>query len=190
MLVEPELLKLCVRKDRKAQFQLYRNCFDVLMGVCMRYERNREDATELLNMGFLKILTNLDKYKSDAPFEPWIKRIMINTIIDEYRKKNKSRAASIEYHALEEDGYFNKHVDYNEADQQFDAEELENMMKLLPPISRQVFNLHVIDGYNHKEIGAMLSISDGTSKWHVSFARKKLKEMLNKSLNKLHTAES
>jgi len=186
MNISNELLHACIKKDRKSQFQLYKSCFDVLMSVCMRYEKNREEATALLNMGFLKILKNLDKRQEKVPFEAWIRRIMINTVIDEYRK-NKKTAGLIEYEDFQEETQHNQLYDHNEADKQFDAEELENMIKRLPPISQKVFNLHVIDGYSHKEIGTMLNISDGTSKWHVAFARQKLKGMIGKTLSTIQT---
>ncbi len=74
-------------------------------------------------------------------------------------------------------------MDYNEADKKFDAEELQMMIRSLPPVSQKVFNIYVIDGYNHKEIGEQLNISEGTSKWHLSSARKKLKSLMRKLLN-------
>ena len=74
-------------------------------------------------------------------------------------------------------------MDYNEADKRFDEEELLIMIRQLPPMSQKVFNLYVIDGYNHKEIGEQLNISEGTSKWHLSSARQKLKAMLRKLIN-------
>lgn len=182
--IDEELLSLCIQKDRKAQFQLYRDCYSILMSVCLRYEKNKEDATSLLNLGFLKVLNNLEKYSKQAPFEAWIRRIMINTIIDEFRK-NRKQKETIEYSDPSEDRGTNVQVSYNDADQQFDAEELQLMLTRLPVLSQKVFNLHVIDGYSHKEIGNMLNMSDGTSKWHVSFARKKLREMISAAMNKL-----
>ena len=181
MNIPEELLKSCIKKDRKAQFQLYRNCFSILMSVCLRYEKNREDATSLLNLGYLKILTNLEKYNTQAPFEAWIRRIMINVIIDEYRK-NRKQSEMIEFQDLENSELAGERVEWNEADRRFDAEELQGMLEELPPISQKVFNLHVIDGYSHKEIAQMLEISDGTSKWHVSYARQRLRELVQKKL--------
>jgi len=175
--INPQLLKDCQNKDRRAQFQLYKRCFSLLMGVCMRYKKDRDEAAEMVNIGFMKILKNIDKYRSEAPFGAWIKRIMINTIIDEFRKNRKVKEL-IETTDFED---FNDNVglvDYNTADQMFDAEQLEELIKRLPPMSQKVFNLFAIDGFSHKEVGKMLGISDGTSKWHLSFARKKLKEML------------
>ena len=179
MLVEKSLLLDCQNNKRRAQFELYHKCYGILMSICLRYQRNSGDAEELLNMVFLKIVTKLDKYNSDVPFEAWIRRIMINTIIDEFRKNKKAKAV-IEY--TDFNGIHEaRSVSLNEADLKFEAEELENMIRLLPPVSQKVFNMHVLDGYSHKEIAEKMEISVGTSKWHVSNARKILRGMLEKA---------
>lgn len=180
-MIDVQLLKACKRKDRMAQHQLYKRCFSFLMSVCIRYKKDHDEARAILNMGFLKILTNLDKYKTNVPFEAWSRRIMINTIIDEFRKNRKERE-NTEYSNFEQVEQYNDHIDFNTADRQFDAEELEMMIKTLPSISQKVFNLFAIDGYSHKEISEMLDMSTGTSKWHVSFARKELKKMIAEKL--------
>lgn len=151
------------------------------MSICSRYEKNRDDAEALLNQGFLKIVTKLNLYNPDVPFEAWIRRIMINTVIDEFRK-NKKQNDTIEYTNFE-DQHYNLSVDMNDAAKKFDAEELEIMLQKLPKVSQKVFNLHVLDGYSHKEIGEMLNISVGTSKWHVSNARNLLKKMIHQTIN-------
>lgn len=181
--MEKQLLQDCKAGNRKAQYQLYRQCFAYLMGVCYRYKHNEADAAAMLNAGFLKILTNLDKYRPEVPFEAWSKRIMINTIIDEFRKNRKVREL-IDYKDFTETDSYDDLVDFNEAAQQFDAEELENLIKKLPPVSQKVFNLYAIDGYKHREISELLDINVGTSKWHLSFARKKLQEMLKDLMRK------
>lgn len=180
MEIEKELLDACKKEERRAQFELYKRCYSVLMSVCMRYERNKEDAEFMLNQVFYKILTHLVRYDETAPFEAWIRRIAINTQIDEFRKKSRSK---IDYHEQPMDVAPLTVMDYNEADKKFDAEELERMIRMLPPVSQKVFNLYVIDGYNHKEIGEQLNISEGTSKWHLSSARKKLRSLMRKLLN-------
>jgi RNA polymerase sigma-70 factor (ECF subfamily) len=187
MLIEESLLLDCQNNKRRAQFELYHKCFGILMSICLRYHRNRSDAEEVLNMGFLKIVTKLDKYNSDVPFEAWIRRIMINTIIDEFRKNKKAKAA-IEYTDFNGIHESNS-VSFNEADLSFEAEELENMIQTLPPVSQKVFNMHVIDGYSHKEVAEKMNISVGTSKWHVSNARKLLRKMIEdvKSTTKYYT---
>lgn len=178
--IEKELIDACIKESRKAQFELYKKCYSLLMSICMRYEKNKEDAEALLNQAFFKILTNLKKRPENAPFEAWIRRITINTVIDEYRKKKRSQLDYLEEPMLVAPI---SEMSYNEADQKLDAEDLENIIKQLPPVSQTVFNLYVIDGYNHKEIGEKLNISEGTSKWHLSSARKKLKTLMRKILS-------
>ena len=107
---------------------------------------------------------------------------MINTVIDEFRKNRKVQEL-IEYTNFEEEERYADQFDYNAADKQFDAEEIEAMIKLLPPMSQKVFNLYAIDGFTHKEVAEMLAISEGTSKWHLNSARKKIKEMMLKRSN-------
>lgn len=183
MNIDAKLLQACIAKNRKAQYQLYKSCFGLLMGVCIRYKKDEDEARAVLNVGFLKILNNLEKRKEKVPFEAWIRRIMINTIIDEFRKNRKEREY-IEYTDFQTSPTYNQHVDYNEADKEFDVQALEHLIKQLPAMSQKVFNLYIIDGYSHKEVGDLLGISDGTSKWHLSNARKLLKKKLHKSLNK------
>lgn len=183
MNINRQLLLDCQKGDRKAEYQLYRSCFPLLMSVCMRYKKEEAAAAAVLNTGFLKILKGLSKYQSSVPFEAWIRRIMINTIIDEFRRDRKVREL-IEYKDftnLPENE--STQLDFNKADQQFDAEQLEALIRRLPPVSQKVFNLFAIDGYSHMEIGEMLGISNGTSKWHLSSARKKLQEMMQELIN-------
>jgi RNA polymerase sigma-70 factor (ECF subfamily) len=153
----------------------------------MRYLRNENDAVEVLNIGFLKILNKLDQRKAHVPFEAWIRRVMINTVIDEYRKRRKYEETEQQVDFSEYGAHEAVHVDYNAAERKFDAAAIEALIRQLPAVSQQVFNLHAIDGYSHKEIAEMLGISDGTSKWHVSFARKKLKEWLAQAMKVMHT---
>jgi len=152
------------------------------MSVCVRYKKDHDEAAASVNEGFLKILNNLDKYDSKVPFEAWIKRIMINHVIDEFRKNRKVQEL-IEYADFSERNEKDDPVDYNEADILFDAGDIEEMIKTLPPVTQKVFNLFAIDGYAHKEIAEFLKMSEGTSKWHLNSARKKLKDLLNKNVN-------
>ena len=178
-MTDSQLRKDALRGDRRAQFKLYQQCFQVLMGVCMRYRRSEDEAAAMVNEGFLKIITHLGKYKEGVPFEAWIRRIMINTLIDDFRKNRKVNEL-IENRDFTDTDNDHGLVDFNLADLNFEASELEAMIRALPPMSQKVFNLFAIDGYGHKEIADMLGISEGTSKWHLSFARKKLRERLAK----------
>lgn len=136
----------------------------------------------MLNQAFLKILDNLDLLPGHVPFAAWAKRITINTLIDDFRKNRKVKEliASTSIQDLPE---AQGGVDYNEADKQFDAEQLEGFIRQLPPMTSKVFNLFAIDGYPHTEISKMLDISEGTSRWHLASARKKLQEMIRNAMN-------
>lgn len=177
-MVSEELISKCMKDDRKAHYELYRLCYGILMSVCMRYGKSQEESAELMNIGFLKIVKNLNKYKLHVPFEAWIRRIMINTIISEYHKENKHR----------------KHIDSNVQDfervdngselnlgeSNMHVEVIMKALNLLPDTSRRVINMYVFDGLSHDEISNVLGISQGTSKWHLHEARKKLKLILSK----------
>lgn len=176
--MDKALLEACQKNDRRAQEKLYEWCYVKLMPMCARYHKNDEDARHVLNIGFVKIVKNLDKL-GEAPFEAWIRRIMKNTIIDEFRKtKNYVELIDIKETDRELDLKSNK-VE-NSVWSKLETDILMGMLKRLPEVSRKVFNLYVIDGYTHKEIGQMLEMSDGTSKWHLSNARKLLREMVLK----------
>lgn len=145
------------------------------MSICIRYTRNQDKAKEVLNLGFYKILTSLNKYDQQSPIKPWIRKIMINTLINEF-KKEKLHHQNVMY----VDTYFEEesYSELNECISRSNAQELYNIIAQLAPASRHVFNLYFIDGYKHKEIADMLGITEGTSKWHLNSAREKLKELL------------
>lgn len=167
--VAPELIKRCLNEDRKAQFELYRLCFAFMMRISFRYATQRADAEALVNLAFCKVLFGLDKYDAQYPFGAWLKRITVNTAIDEYRK-NARRIETYPEEVVEDNFH-----DFDPMSQQFAAEELMQMIRDLPEQSRQIFNLYAIDGYMHKEISEMLGVSVSASKWHVANARKLLK---------------
>lgn len=179
MTIQPQLIALCVKQDRKAEYELYKQTYSYLMGICMRYSKDKDSASESLNIGFLKILKNLSSYKPEIPFKAWIRRVMVNTLIDEYRK-NKREKEKVTY--VQE--YFDSSdfSDVNEALSKISYNQLLVQINLLPEATKKVFNLFAIDGYSHKEIGEMLSISEGTSKWHLNAARQKLKEYIENSV--------
>jgi RNA polymerase sigma-70 factor (ECF subfamily) len=187
--VNRELIDLCIRKNRRAQNKLYELCFGILMSICLRYEKNEEDARYMLNVGFMKIITNLTKFTDEMTFEYWMRRIMINTLIDEYRKKKK-----INEHFVNAELDSNYHVvsltSWNSAELKFQAEELEIMIRQLPSDTQNVFNLFAIDGYSHKEISEKMSMPVGTTKWHVSKARDILGKLIAEKSNKIKVRTS
>ena len=177
------LLKDCIKGKRRAQFDLYKQCYPILMRVCRRYRKNEDEVAAMVNEGFLKILNNLKKYDPKTPFEAWIKRIMINTLIDDFRKNRKEKENTI-YAETQKLVVLGKALDYNEADRYFDAEHIKNIIHQLPVINKQIFNLHAIDGFSHKEIAAQFGFSEGTSKWYLSNARQQIKALLKKEMKR------
>lgn len=167
-----ELLKKVQSYDRRAQLELYQLCYPVLIGVARRFRKNDEDHKTLVNNAFMKIVQNLDKYQ-DIRFFSWIKRIITNEIIDDFRRSKN-------YHALfqQDTSIEGKDAVHAEAEYELNQAHLHAMLQQLSEPTRVVFNLFVVDGYSHREIGEMLGISEQTSKWHTKVARKKLKELL------------
>ena len=144
-----------------------------MIGLCMRYTRNEEDAMEVLHNGFLKVFKYLGTYDtSKASLYTWIKTIMVNSAIDviRARQKFKNQVELKENHDI-------GNTD-NEAIQRMGSAEVLQLVQKLPAATQTVFNLYVIEGFNHREIGDILGISDGTSKWHLSEARRQLKQLL------------
>lgn len=178
MHITTEILEACVRNDRRAQKQLYEQCYRMLITVCMRYYSNTEDARFAFNNGFLKIINGLASLDLEQiNFPAWSKRVMVNVLIDEYRK-NKNHDSLI--FAKETDRELELHAENasNDGEASMNYEAIMGLLKTIPPISAHVFTLYVIDGYNHKEIGDLLDITEGTSKWHLSTARKHLRDRL------------
>lgn len=166
-MVTEALIARCIRKEPKAQYELYRTLHGTMLSICTRYERNRQDATARMNQAFLKILENIGNRKSGVPFMPWVRRIVINTVIDDHRR-NKERL-SVE--RLDPPPDPATCVEVNEYLASMEAEAFADLLMNVPPMSRSVFNLHAIDGLPHAEIAELLGMSEGTSKWHVANAR-------------------
>ncbi len=180
MQITGSLLRKCRKNQRKAQLELYRLCYPFLMRVCLRYKKNESDAAEMLNTGMLKILDNLHLYEENVPFEAWAKRIMINTLIDDYRKHRK-RKELIEHTEPHELSTHEHNHAYNESALHMEAEEIRMLINTLPNERKEIFNLFALDGYAHKEIAEMLGININTSRWHVAEARKYLQSRIMNS---------
>ncbi len=145
-----------------------------MMAICWRYAKNQEDAVSFVNAGFLKVLLNIKKYKPEVPFELWLRRVVINEVIDQIRK-NKNYKAAIEIRETEELPHYHVVPPLNET-QEDKLEWIKEKAKELPNMTGKVFNLYAFDGYKHQEIAKMLNISEGTSQWHFSEAKRKLRE--------------
>ena len=179
-MIEAKVIRDCINRDRRAEYLLYKQSFPVLVKVCYRYTSNKDDALDFVNRGFLKILNNLDKYDFEHPYEAWIRRIMVNVIIDEFRK-NKAYKENVRMTEHEDLAAFNsKTYAINEGEKNLLAAEVMEMIQQLPPMAKQVLNLNVFDGFSHKEIGELLGISEAASKWHLFNARNLLKDKFKK----------
>lgn len=143
------------------------------MSVCLRYSENEEDAVEILNDGFLKIFKNIHQYQPENSFKAWIRRIMVNTAIDHYRKyQSPVKVLDIENVANEPSS--------NETYSAIAKEEIMQMVQALPQSYRMVFNLYVVEGYAHKEIAEMMGITESTSRSNLTAANAKLRALLRK----------
>ena len=173
-MVSEALIARCAREEPKAQYELYRELHGLMLSICSRYERNEQDAVAGMNQGFLKVLTKLKDRRTDVPFELWVRRIMINTMIDAYRRNKERKAMETMETQIEESPL----TEVNEYLRQMESEAFAKLLDRVPDMSRKVFNLFIVDGFSHAEIGEMLGISSGTSKWHVSHARQVLQKAL------------
>ncbi len=184
MPVDEKLIERCKSSDERAYYMLYEECYSLMKSISLRYIQDPAEVPVVMNQGFLKVLKSLSKYDTSKPFKAWVGRIVINTAIDYLRKKKRDR----KYQAIDPQEFQsfqgNGQTSWNHADQNFDADELLNLLHRLPDKTAQVFNLFAIDGYSHDEIAQMLGISTGTSKWHVSKAREMLRKLLQDQILK------
>lgn len=161
-----ELIEGCKQQNAKAQGVLYKRYSSVLFGICLKYSPNRAEAEDNLQDAFITIFSRIEQYQGKGSFEGWIKRITVNTALQKYRKKKV-------YDISNEQQIEDVQVEIEKTDIPLDF--LLKIIQELPDRYRLVFNLYVLDGYSHKEIAAMLGISDGTSKSNLARARMILK---------------
>lgn len=171
-MTENELIDACLRGDSKAQSRLYHTHARKMMGVCLRYAASRDEAQDILQEGFIKVFEKLGGFQKQGSFEGWIRRIMVNTALDHYRKL-RQRASEADLDAVE--WSLDAGTDTAAA---VHAEELLKIIQNIPAGYRVVFNLYAIEGYSHKEIADQLGISENTSKTQFMRARSFLKNVL------------
>ncbi len=156
---------------------LYQKYSSKMYGVCLRYSGNVEDANDLLQEGFIKVFKNLTKFRGEGSFEGWIRRIFVNTSIEQFRKKVKLyNVTEVQENTIEDH-------DLNILDT-LAEKDIISLVNELSPGYKAVFNMHVVEGYSHKEIADILEINEGTSKSQLARAKGVLKKLLEKRLNK------
>lgn len=169
---EFDLIEGCRAGDRKMQQILYNKFSAKMYAVCLRYSGNADDAQDLLQEGFIKIFKNLDRYRGEGSFEGWIRRIFVNTSIEYYRKKSALQKVIDPADIIVEDKSWNILDNFAEGD-------IIKLIQQLSPGYKLVFNMHVIEGYSHKEIGEILGINEGTSKSQLARAKMVLKKLIS-----------
>lgn len=184
MVIDSELLKKCLQGKRRAYNSLYEKLFSYLMGVCIRYNSNYDEAEAAVNEIFLKIIINLKHYEPQKNILPWVKTIAINHLNDEFRK---SKAQKNSFLINDDMGQYENEIGDIKIEGILEAKDLLKMVQNLPTACRRIFNLYAIDGYNHREIAEMLLINEGTSKTQLHIARFKLQKMIHDEQNKIKT---
>lgn len=167
-----ELIQGCERNERASQEKLYRLFYGRMMFLVCRYIDHDEQAEEVLNNGFLRAFKRIGQYGFKGSFEGWLRKVMFHCVSD-YVKQHSRYSENVVLVEREE------YIDKDQADKLYYNQLLE-LVQALPDSARTVFNLAAIEGFSHREIGKMLNISEGTSKWHLSEARKQLKEKIEK----------
>ena len=170
-----KLIEGCIQGDRRSQQKIYELHYGKMLAVCRRYAKDHDEANDLLQDGFIKVFTKLEKYNNAGSFEGWIRRIIVNNAIDQFRKKkhdflltdSEHLIADEERFDIEDEGFYN-----------IQAQDIVDAMQQLSPAYRTVFNLYVMENYPHKEIAEMLDISVGTSKSNLAKAKQNLRKIL------------
>ncbi len=167
-----EIIEDCMRGNRKAQFELYRLYSRAMYNVCLRMLNNELDAEDLLQQSFVDVFTKLQSFRFESSIGAWIKRIVVNNCIN-FLKKRRLLTESLDdrFHHVAENVPVEK-IHLN-------AEAINDAITRLPDGYRVVFSLYLLEGYDHKEIGQILEISEATSKSQFSRAKKKLKDLLD-----------
>lgn len=166
------LLKGCLDNNRKAQQDLYRHFYGFAMTIALRYSRDEHDAADIMTNAFIRVFKNIHSYDSSkGSLHAWIKRIVVNEGLDHIKSRSRF-SKDVELETVAEPPVNNAVLE------EMGAEEIMNLVKRLPPATHAVFVLYAVEGYNHREIGELLKISEGTSKWHLSEARKTLQKQI------------
>ena len=170
---ERNFIQACVNKELWAQKKLYEDFYGPMKGVCLRYSNNDMDAQDILHEGFIKVFKHIAKYQPGTSLPAWIRRIMVNTSIDYYRKRTRRRTEDM-------GSAYGAEAPNTDPISSLTVEEIIQSVQALTPAYRMVFNLYVIDGYSHREISEQLGITESTSRSNLVKARIKLKAALAK----------
>jgi RNA polymerase sigma factor (sigma-70 family) len=170
-----KIIRGCIKGRSSDQEALFKMFADEMFAVCLYYSPNRVEAEDTLHEGFIKVFQNISAFKGNGSIKGWIRKILVNTALEKYRKKNPMYVLDNEDHAEVED------MQYEDAISIISADHLMQLISELTPQYRMVFNLYALEGLSHKEIAGKLNISEGTSKSNLARARailqKRVKEL-------------
>lgn len=178
---EVQIREGCLRGERKFQQMLYNMLSPKMFAVCLRYAPDYNTAQDLLQEGFVKVFRHIEKFRGDGSFEGWVRRIFVNTAIEHFRKQ-------VNLYAIHDSDVKGFEYYHQGALETLKEQDIMNMIQKLSDGYRTVFNLYVIEGYSHKDIGEMLGISEGTSKSQLARARYLLQKMITDYEQKDNTA--
>jgi RNA polymerase sigma factor (sigma-70 family) len=183
MLLKPtytieQLIARCKAGERKAHELLYKQFSSKMLGVCMRYATDKMEAEDMLQNGFMKLFNKLEDYRGEGSFEGWVRRIMVHSAIEYYRKHHKM-VQVLDVAEMDNEPSVNPAAMTN-----MGVKDLMAIIQQLSPGYKMVFNLYAIEGYTHKEIGEIMGITEGASKSQLSRARTILKDMVLKMEDK------
>jgi RNA polymerase sigma-70 factor (ECF subfamily) len=175
-----DIIKKCASGNVRAQEKLYRMFAPKMFGVCLRYAKDRTEAEDNLQDGFVNVFSNIKKFRHEGSFEGWIRRIMVNVSLSKFRKQHV-------LHPVEDMGQYETQTFSEEILAKIAAEDLIGLIQQLPPRYRMVFNLFVMEGMSHQEISEAMNISEGTSKSNLARAREILKRKVRELYNDIKT---
>lgn len=168
---ETSFINACISNEEWAQKKLYEDHYSMMYPVCLRYANDEEEALDILHEGFIKVFRHISKYTIGTSLKAWIKRIMVNTAIDYYRKRSRRRTEDI-------DNAISLSSGDPDVVSSMSATEILSALQQLSPGYRSVFNLYIIEGFSHREVAEKLNISESTSRSNLVKARQKLRKLL------------
>ena len=174
-MTDEELIRGCVKEDESSQREIFQKYAGKMLAVCQRYARNSMDAEDIVQDSFIKVFDKIHQFKSEGSFEGWIRKIVVNTALKKYTVIRYEKEVS-GYEVKERDESTMEATAYS----QITEKELMSLINNLPDGYRLVFNLYVIEGYQHEEIAEMLKIQPGTSRSQLVKARNMLKNQIIK----------
>ena len=180
---ESDLISGCISGDRKMQRELYERYSAKMFGVCLRYAGSTEEAEDILQEGFIKVFRKIGSYRGEGSFEGWIRRIFVNTAIEQFRRKTYMQPITEREENSVEATYVSVLDNLAEKD-------IVKLVQQLSPGYRTVFNMYVVEGYTHRQIADALGISEGTSKSQLSRAKIILQDLVRKHIEKKKEARN